>query len=167
MRPLPKARKTRPPKPREVPAPVTSMIMDVLYTAMATAEGGREGTVTSSDGNLEHQLSLPKGMGGPETPGTTNPEQLFAAGYAACFHSALKLVAKDAGVDAGRSTVTAVVGIGPDEAGFGLTVELEVNLPGASHESAEDAVRRAHEVCPYSRATRGNIPVDLTVTELE
>jgi len=142
--------------------------MNVLYTAMATAEGGREGHVSSSDGHLNLQLTLPKGLGGPESPGTTNPEQLFACGYAACFHSALKLVAKQMKVDAERSTVTAVVGIGAtDEGGFGLEVELEVNLPGVDHETAEAVAARAHEVCPYSNATRGNIDVDLSVTELE
>ncbi|MCU1454460.1 MAG: OsmC family protein [Acidimicrobiales bacterium] len=141
--------------------------MNVLYTAMATAEGGREGRVSSSDGNLDIQLSLPKGFGGPETAGTTNPEQLFAAGYAACFHSALKLVAGQQQVDASHSTVTGVVGIGPNEqGGFELTVELEVNMPGVDHETAEAVAARAHEVCPYSNATRGNIPVELTVTEL-
>ncbi|MCU1351883.1 MAG: ohrB [Acidimicrobiales bacterium] len=140
----------------------------MLYTAMATADGGREGHVTSSDGNLDVQLSLPKGFGGPETPGTTNPEQLFAAGFAACFHSALKLVAGQQSVDTSRSTVTGVVGIGANDAGgFGLTVELEVNLPGVDHETAEALTARAHEVCPYSNATRGNIPVELTVTELD
>lgn len=142
--------------------------MNVLYTAMATADGGREGKVASSDGNLEVHLSLPKGLGGPETPGTTNPEQLFAAGYAACFHSALKLVAAREKVDASRSTVTGVVGIGMNDAGgFGLEVELEVNLPGVDHDTAEALTAKAHEVCPYSNATRGNIPVELTVTELD
>ncbi len=141
--------------------------MNELYTAMATAEGGREGRVTSSDGNVDTQLTLPKGLGGPETPGTTNPEQLFAAGYAACFHSALKRVAKPMKVDTERSTVTAVVGIGANDAGgFGLSVELEVNLPGVDHDAAEAATAKAHEVCPYSNAIRGNVPVELTVTEL-
>ncbi|MEJ7584985.1 MAG: organic hydroperoxide resistance protein [Acidimicrobiales bacterium] len=142
--------------------------MDVLYTAMATAEGGREGHVSSSDGNLDLQLTLPKGLGGPETSGTTNPEQLFACGYAACFHSALKRVAKQMEVEADRSTVTAVVGIGAtDEGGFGLEVELEINMPGADHDAAVAVADKAHEVCPYSNATRGNISVDLSVTELD
>ena len=140
--------------------------MQTLYTAMATADGGREGNVASSDGNLVVKLSLPKGLGGPESPGTTNPEQLFAAGYAACFHSALKLVAAGAKVDASKSTVTAVVGIGANDAGgFELAVELEVNMPGLDHETAVGLVGKAHEVCPYSNATRGNIAVDLTVSE--
>ncbi len=142
--------------------------MSTLYTAMATADGGREGKVSSSDGNLAAQLSLPKGLGGPESPGTTNPEQLFAAGYAACFHSALKLVAAAEKADVSKSTVTAVVGIGPNDAGgFALEVELEANLPGLDHDRAEALVAKAHEVCPYSNATRGNIPVDLSVTELD
>ncbi|HEY4376194.1 MAG TPA: organic hydroperoxide resistance protein [Acidimicrobiales bacterium] len=142
--------------------------MNVLYTAMATADGGREGKVNSSDGNLQLQLSLPKGFGGPEAPGTTNPEQLFAAGYAACFHSALKLIAGREKVDASQSTVTAVVGIGANDAGgFGLEVELEINLPGVDHDAAVALTDQAHQVCPYSNATRGNIPVALTVTELD
>jgi osmotically inducible protein OsmC len=141
--------------------------MSTLYTAMATADGGREGRVTSSDGNLDVNLTLPKGLGGPESPGTTNPEQLFAAGYAACFHSALKLMAANAKVDASSSTVTAVVGIGPNDAGgFALSVELEVNLPGVDHATAEDLAAKAHEVCPYSNATRGNIPVEVSVSEV-
>jgi Ohr subfamily peroxiredoxin len=140
--------------------------LQVLYTAMATADGGREGRVRSSDGNVDVQLSLPKGFGGPETPGTTNPEQLFAAGYAACFHSALKLVAAGAKVDTSESTVTAVVGIAAnDTGGFALTVELEVNLPGVDHTTAVDLTEQAHAVCPYSNATRGNIPVVLSVSE--
>ena len=135
---------------------------------MATAEGGREGRVASSDGNLDLQLTLPKGLGGPETPGTTNPEQLFACGYAACFHSALKLIARSMKVDADRSTVTAVVGIGANDAGgFELNVELEINVPGADHEAAVALAEKAHEVCPYSNATRNNIAVDLSVTELD
>lgn len=142
--------------------------MNVLYTAMATADGGREGHVASSDGNLDLELTLPKGLGGPEASGTTNPEQLFACGYAACFHSALKLVAKGMKVDAERSTVTAVVGIGMTAGGgFGLEVELEVNMPGVDHETAAEIAAKAHAVCPYSNATRNNIAVDLAVTELD
>ena len=142
--------------------------MNELYTAMATAEGGREGRVATSDGALDLQLSLPKGLGGPETPGTTNPEQLFASGYAACFHSALKLVARQMQIDADRSTVTAVVGLGVNEVGgFQLGVELEINVPGADHDAAVALAEKAHEVCPYSNATRGNIEVDLSVTELD
>jgi osmotically inducible protein OsmC len=140
--------------------------MRPLYTAMATAEAGREGRVRSSDGNVDLQLTLPKGLGGPETPGTTNPEQLFAAGYAACFHSALKAVASRSGIDVSGSTVTGVVGIGANDAGgFELAVELDVNVPGTDHDTAESLVSQAHMVCPYSNATRGNIPVVLTVSE--
>ena len=139
--------------------------MNVLYTAMATAHGGRDGRVTTSDGNLAVDLTLPKAMGGSEAAGTTNPEQLFAAGFAACFHSALKLIAGRAKVDASESTVTAVVGIGPDDkGGFALALELEVNMPGVDKDVARDLTEKAHQVCPYSNATRGNIPVELTVS---
>lgn len=137
---------------------------DVLYTARATAYGdGRNGTVTSDDDVLDLDLAIPTEMGGPGGE-KTNPEQLFAAGYSACFHSAMKLVAKSAGVDTTGSTVTAAVGIGVQGQGFGLTVALEVALPAASdREAAEKVVEMAHQVCPYSNATRGNIVVDLVV----
>lgn len=138
--------------------------MDVLYTAEATAWGGREGRVVSSDKVLELDLAIPESMGGPGGP-KTNPEQLFAAGYSACFHSALKLVAAQAKVDVSESAVTARVGIGADDrGGFGLQVELEAELPDLEQAQAEELVARAHEVCPYSNATRGNIEVTLTVT---
>ena len=141
--------------------------MQVLYTAEATAWGGREGRAASSDGNVDLQLVVPKELGGPGGAGS-NPEQLFALGYAGCFHSALKLVGSSQKADVAKSTVTAVVGIGPTDAGgFGLVVELEANLPGLDHDTAVKLVDRAHEVCPYSNATRGNIEVDLTVTELD
>jgi Ohr subfamily peroxiredoxin len=137
--------------------------MDVLYTAEATAWGGREGHSASSDGVLDLELRIPKGMGGPGGP-LTNPEQLFATGYASCFHSALKVVASRAKVDVSESAVTAKVGIGPDgQGGFGLKVDLEAELPDVEREVAEDLVAKAHEVCPYSNATRGNIEVSLTV----
>ena len=139
--------------------------MRVLYTAEALATGdGRSGHVRASDGLFESDLAVPKAMGGPG--GATNPEQLFAAGYAACFHSALKGVAKRAKVDTTGSAVTARVGIGPNDAGgFGLAVTLEVSLPGVARELAEDLVGKAHQVCPYSNATRGNVDVDLVVAE--
>lgn len=137
--------------------------MNVLYTAEATAWGGREGRVQSSDKVLDLELCLPKGLGGPGDE-KTNPEQLFAAGYAACFHSALKLVAAGDKLDVSESAVTARVGIGADDKGFGLTVELEAELPDLDQAVAEDLVRRAHEVCPYSNATRGNVEVTLTTT---
>ncbi|MCU1693765.1 MAG: OsmC family protein [Frankiales bacterium] len=137
-------------------------LVDVLYTARATASGdGRSGTVRSDDGLLEHDLALPAGMGGPG--GATNPEQLFAAGYAACFHSALKVVARTAKADTTGSTVTAAVGIGKQGVGFGLTVELSVALPALTPEQASALVEQAHQVCPYSNATRGNVEVTLSV----
>jgi Ohr subfamily peroxiredoxin len=137
--------------------------MDVLYTAEATAWGGREGRAASSDGVLDLELRIPKEMGGPGGP-HTNPEQLFATGYAACFHSALKLVAAGQKVDVSESAVTAKVGIGNDgHGGFGLRVDLEAEMPGVERSAAEDLVAKAHQVCPYSKATRGNIDVTLTV----
>jgi osmotically inducible protein OsmC len=140
--------------------------MDVLYTAEATAWGGREGRAASSDGNLDVQLVIPKELGGPGGPGTTNPEQLFAAGYAGCFHSALKRMAKKAGVDVSESAVTARVGIGFVEGGgFGLTVELTAELPGVPAEQAHELLAQAHQVCPYSNATRGNVEVELRLHE--
>ena len=138
--------------------------MDVLYTAEATAWGGREGRVASSDGVLDLQLAIPKSMGGPGGP-LTNPEQLFAAGYAACFHSALKLVAARDKIDVSDSAITAQVGIGTDGPGFTLRVTLEAELPGVERDQANDLVAKAHQVCPYSNATRGNIEVDLVVIE--
>jgi Ohr subfamily peroxiredoxin len=137
--------------------------MQDLYTTTAHATGdGRNGHVQSDDGLVDADVRIPKAMGGPG--GATNPEQLFAAGYAACFHSALKLVAGQAGVDTTGSEVSATVGIGMlDGGGFGLRVELDVSLPEAERAAAEAAVASAHEVCPYSNATRGNIDVKLTV----
>ena len=138
--------------------------MNILYTAEATAWGGREGRVVSSDKVLELDLAIPEGMGGPGGP-KTNPEQLFAAGYSACFHSALKLVAAAEKVDVSESAVTAKVGIGANDAGgFGLQVALEAELPDVEQSVAEALVAKAHEVCPYSNATRGNVEVTLTVT---
>ena len=140
--------------------------MQVLYTAEAVATGaGRAGEVRSSDGVIDEQLAIPKELGGPGGD-STNPEQLFAAGFAACFHSALKVVARKARADVDGSTVTAEVGIGPINggAGYGLQVALVVSLPGVEDRAvAEELVAKAHEVCPYSNATRGNIKVDLKV----
>ena len=137
--------------------------MSALYTATARATGdGRNGHVTSADGLLDIDLRIPKEMGGAGC--AANPEILFAAGYAACFHSALKLVASKSKADITGSEVTASVGIGQtDNGGFGLTVELQVHIPGLDAGAAEALTARAHEVCPYSNATRGNIPVTLTV----
>jgi Ohr subfamily peroxiredoxin len=135
--------------------------MEAIYTARATAYGdGRSGHVTSDDDVVDVDLAVPKEMGGPGGE-LSNPEQLFAAGYAACFHSALKIVAKKAGVSTEGSTVTASVGIGPDGDAYGLQVTLAVELPSAGRDEGEKALEAAHQVCPYSRATRGNIPVTL------
>lgn len=137
--------------------------MRVLYTAEAVATGaGRAGEVRSSDGVVDEQLAIPKELGGPGGD-ATNPEQLFAAGYAACFNSALALVARQAKVDMPTSAVTARVGIGPQGGGFGLTVSLIVDIPGVARDIAEDLAAKAHTVCPYSNATRGNIEVELRV----
>jgi Ohr subfamily peroxiredoxin len=139
------------------PVPVTP-----LYTAHATAHGGRTGKVQSSDKVVDLPLSMPKELGGAGGA-STNPEQLFAAGYAACFESALRLVAGKAGKKLGpEAGISAAVTIGktPD-GGFGLAVELKGILPGISREEAEKLMHDAHEVCPYSRATRGNIDVKL------
>jgi osmotically inducible protein OsmC len=140
--------------------------MAILYTAVATATGGRDGKASSSDGNLAVDIVRPPELGGSGGHGT-NPEQLFAAGYAACFQSAMSVVARRQKLDTSGSTVTASVGIGPnDSGGFGLEVELRVVIPGMSQEDAEEIVYEAHEVCPYSNATRGNIPVTLVVGEI-
>ncbi|MBO9568320.1 MAG: organic hydroperoxide resistance protein [Cellulomonas iranensis] len=137
--------------------------MSVVYTAVATATGeGREGHTRSSDGLLDLDLAVPREMGG--AGGATNPEQLFAAGYSACFHSALKSVARRDKVSFTDSAVTAEVGIGPNgEGGFGLEVTLHVELGGIDQDAAERLVEAAHQVCPYSNATRGNVPVTLEV----
>ena len=137
--------------------------MKTLYTAEAVVTGeGRDGHARSSDGVLDVDLAVPAEMGGGG--GATNPEQLFAAGYAACFHSALKLVGGQAKADVSGTEVSATVGIGTlDNGGFGLEVELDVSIPNVDRAMAESLVARAHEVCPYSNATRGNIPVKLTV----
>jgi Ohr subfamily peroxiredoxin len=134
----------------------------VLYTAKATSTGdGRNGHVVSSDQRLDFDLALPPEMGGDGNG--TNPEQLFAAGYSACFHSALRVVARRAHLDPGQSTVSAEVGIGPDGDAFGLVVTLIISIPGLEREQVRELAEAAHQVCPYSRATRGNISVELRV----
>lgn len=135
----------------------------IVYTASATTSGGRQGHAVSSDGILDLDLTAPKETGGPGTG--TNPEQLFAAGYAACFHSALKLVAGSRKVDVSGSGITASVGIGKDGEAFGLTVSLTGTFPGLSREDGQELMEAAHQVCPYSRATRGNIDVTLDVLD--
>ncbi|MFC9327584.1 organic hydroperoxide resistance protein [Kitasatospora sp. NPDC057015] len=135
--------------------------MDALYTAVATANG-REGRTVSSDGQVDLALAMPPALGGNGQG--TNPEQLFAAGYAACFASALGLVARQARADVSEVSVTAEVSIGKDDTGFGLAVVLRVELPDSlAGETGQLLVKQAHEVCPYSKATRGNIEVELVV----
>jgi Ohr subfamily peroxiredoxin len=139
--------------------------MQILYTAEALATGdGRNGHARSTDGKIDVGLSAPKEMGGSGEG--TNPEQLFAAGYAACFHSALRLVGKQAQANIADSAVGAKVGIGANGAGgFGLAVTLEVSLPHLSREDAQALADKAHQVCPYSNATRGNIDVQVLVAD--
>lgn len=134
--------------------------MQILYTAHATATGGRDGRAVTDDKKLEAKLSTPKELGGAGGDGT-NPEQLFAAGYSACFLSALKFVALATKTTLPQdAAVTADVGIGPnDRGGFGLEVQLSVSLPGLEQGAAQALVNKAHEVCPYSNATRGNVDV--------
>ncbi|GAA2762869.1 organic hydroperoxide resistance protein [Streptomyces paradoxus] len=136
--------------------------MDALYTAVATATHGREGRAVSSDGVLDLALGMPQALGGNGQG--TNPEQLFAAGYAACFGSALGLVGRAAKVDVSDAAVTAEVSIGKQGEGFGLAVSLRVELPDSVDEATgRKLVEQAHQVCPYSNATRGNIEVDIVI----
>lgn len=135
----------------------------VLYTAHATSTGGRDGRSVSSDKALDVKLATPRELGGAGGEGT-NPEQLFAAGYSACFLGALKFVAgKEKITLPADASIDAAVGIGPLPTGFGIQAELKISLPGLPREQAEALVQKAHQVCPYSNATRGNIDVTLTV----
>lgn len=135
----------------------------VLYTAEAVVAGGRAGAGRSSDGHLDVELSVPEAMGGAGGSGT-NPEQLFAVGYGACFHSALQAVAQGRNVDVSGSQITSRVGIGPTgHGGFGLQVSLDLRAPGLSHAEAAGLMTRADLLCPYSNATRGNVEVSLSV----
>ena len=135
----------------------------ILYTAEAAVEGGREGHGRTSDGRLDVELSVPETMGGDGGDGT-NPEQLFAVGYAACFQSALLGVARGRKLDASDSRIASTVGIGPTgEGGFTLQVSLDLHAPRISRDDANELMARAHERCPYSNATRGNIDVVLMV----
>jgi Ohr subfamily peroxiredoxin len=139
-------------------------LMSILYKATATSTGGRDGRAVSSDEQLDVKLSASKELGGTGAPGT-NPEQLFAAGYSACFLSAMKFVAgqRKQAVPA-ETTVTADVGVGPnDKGGFALDIELRVSLPGLDAAAAQELVNAAHQVCPYSNATRGNVDVRVNV----
>ncbi len=141
------------------------MSVDVKYRTTATATGGRDGESRTDDGAFSVKLAVPNEMGGGGQG--NNPEQLFAAGYAACFLGAMKFVAgqnKDGAQVPQDATVQSSVGIGPrSEGGFGLEIELKVTMPGVPHEQAEALVDKAHQVCPYSNATRNNVPVRLTV----
>jgi Ohr subfamily peroxiredoxin len=137
-----------------------SPLAKTLYTATATATGGRDGRTSTDDGTLDLALAVPRALGGAGKDGT-NPEQLFAAGYAACFGSAIAHVARLQKVTSGPIAVTAKVSIGPAGSGFGLQVELAVLLPELPREQAQTLIKAAHEVCPYSNATRGNIVVDV------
>jgi Ohr subfamily peroxiredoxin len=141
-----------------------NMSVNVLYTTQATATGGRDGHARTADGAFDVSLSTPKELGGAGGPGN-NPEQLFAAGYSACFLGAMKFVASQGGPKVPAETnVTATIGIGPrSEGGFGITAELKIALPGLAHDEAVKLVEAAHQVCPYSNATRGNVDVKLTV----
>ena len=137
----------------------------ILYTAEATVIGGREGHARTSDGHLDVNLDIPPEMGGAGGPGT-NPEQLFAAGFAACFESALMAAARREKQDIGQVAITNRVGIGPIGGGrMGLAVEMHIQIAGVGRAQAEALVHLAHEICPYSNATRGNIPVQLIVED--
>jgi osmotically inducible protein OsmC len=138
--------------------------MNTLYTTKATATGGRNGQVKSENGILDLAVKLPKGLGGANDD-FANPEMLFAAGYSACFDSALNLIIKKENVKTGETTVTAKVSIGQNgTGGFGLEAELHANIPGVTFEVAQSLIEKAHQICPYSNATRGNMPVKLSVS---
>ena len=141
------------------------MSVNVLYKTSAKATGGRDGTAATLDGALDVKLATPKELGGGSGGAGNNPEQLFATGYAACFIGAMKFVASQGGPKVpADATVTSTVGIGPrSEGGFGLDIDLAVSLPGVAKADAEALVAKAHQVCPYSNATRGNVDVRLTV----
>jgi Ohr subfamily peroxiredoxin len=140
------------------------MSVDVKYRTTASATGGRDGQAQTEEGNFSIKLSTPKELGGAGGDGA-NPEQLFAAGYSACFIGALKVAGQQLKLRVPADTkVTATVGIGPrSEGGFGITADLRVELPGVDHAEAEKLVATAHQICPYSNATRGNVDVSLTV----
>lgn len=138
--------------------------MKTLYTTKVTATGGRNGHVKSENGVLDLEVRMPKGLGGANDD-FTNPEMLFAAGYSACFDSALNLVISKSKIKTGETSVAAKVSIGQNEdGGFGLAAELDVNIPGISIEDAQELTEKAHQICPYSNATRNNIEVKLSVT---
>ncbi|WP_329526283.1 organic hydroperoxide resistance protein [Streptomyces sp. NBC_01462] len=132
---------------------------DVLYTAVATAHNGRDGRVATDDGRLDVVVNPPEELGG--SGAGTNPEQLFAAGYSACFQGALGVVARGRNADLTGSTVTARVGLGKNDDGFGIIVEISATLPAVDAATARDLLAQAHQVCPYSKATRGDVTVTL------
>lgn len=138
--------------------------MKSIYTAQSTSTGGRAGKTASNDGRLEVALSTPKELGGDNGPGT-NPEQLFASGYSACFIGAMKFVAGQEKIEMGEPEITAKVGIGenPKGVGFAIAVEMDIKVPGLDAHAAKALVEKAHQVCPYSNATRGNVDVVLNV----
>ena len=141
---------------------MTTKIEKVIYQAHATSTGGRDGTTRTSDGLLDLKLAVPKEMGGPGNG--VNPEQLFASGYSACFIGAMKFVAGTQKIALPADTsINATVGIGQIPAGFGIEVQLLVKVPGVDRAVAQDIVDKAHQVCPYSNATRGNIEVTITL----
>lgn len=135
----------------------------IVYTATARTTGGRAGKAVSTDPELNLDLRLPKAMGGDGKG--TNPEQLFAVGYGACFQGALGLAGREVGVDVSQAEVATSVGIGPEGESFGLSVRIEVAIPGLPLDQAQALVERTHELCPYSKATRGNIPVEVLAVE--
>ena len=138
--------------------------MKTLYNTAATAKGGRNGNVKSNNGVLNLKVRMPKGLGGANDD-YANPEMLFAAGYAACFDSALNLIIKQGKIETGETEVTAKVSIGQlEDGGFGLAAELHANIPNVTLEEAQTLIEKAHQICPYSNATRGNIEVKLTVS---
>jgi Ohr subfamily peroxiredoxin len=137
-------------------------MVEPIYTATATSSGdGRNGFVRSAEGHIDQNVRIPSSFGGPG--GATNPEELFAAAYAVCFHNALRLVAKDKGLAIGDSTVDVAIGISPDEISFAINATITAHLPGVGAQQAQELVAAAHQICPYSKATRGNMPVDLRV----
>ena len=135
----------------------------VLYSTSVTTTGGRDGTAKSADGRLSVSLSIPKELGGMGVAGATNPEQLFAAGYSACFESAIRHVARGKKVTVNTSSVIADVSLLPAPTGFALAVVLKVSLPELARDVAQNLVDEAHKICPYSNATRGNIPVEIAL----
>lgn len=138
--------------------------MKTLYTTSVTAKGGRNGQVKSENGILNLEVRMPKALGGANDD-FTNPEMLFAAGYAACFDSALNLIISKSKIQTGETSVAAKVSIGQNQdGGFGLAAELDVNIPGVTIEQAQELTEKAHQICPYSNATRSNIEVKLSVT---